>query len=117
MLCSEILNLYLQPQVGRARKVKANLEEIRSSGALLRTDNRIHELTSVWFVGSGRKFHRDCMWSAQKYCPQHLFNPLVLLANRIFEATLCLPERPFATPRPAPLLRSVAASSKEASRS
>ena len=138
MLCSEILNLYLQPQVGRERNVKANLEKIWSSGALLRTDARIHEFTSVGSVAGGRKFqgeaiagsrfrglgyfvemrfHRDCTWSEQKYSPQHLFNPLVLLANRIFEATLCLPERPFATPRPATLLRSVAASSKDALRS
>lgn len=121
MLCSEILNLHLQPRVGRAVKLKANLEEIWSSGALLRTDARIHEFTSVWFVGGGRKFrgeaisgtlskglgyfvemrfHADCRWSARKYRPQHLFNPLVLLANKIFEATLRGPGGSFATPRP-----------------
>ncbi len=120
MLCSEILNLNLQPRVGRERKLKANLEEIWSSGALLCTDARIHKLTSLWFVGGGCKFrgevisetlsrglgyfvemrfHPDCRWSERKYRPQHLFNPLVLLANKIFEATLCTPERSFGTHR------------------
>ena len=121
MLCSEILDLYLQPRVGRGRKLTANLEEIWSSGALLRTDARIREFTSLWFVGGGCKFrgevisgalseglgyfvemrfHQDCRWSARKYRPQHLFNPLVLLANKIFEATLCMPGKPFVSPRP-----------------
>jgi len=110
MLCSEILNLYLQPRAGRGRKLKANLEEIWSSGALFRTDVRIREATSLWFVGGGCEFRGEviaqtlsrglgyfvemrfqpgCRWSEQKYRPKHLFNPLVLLANRIFEATLC----------------------------
>jgi hypothetical protein len=113
MLCSEILNLYLQPQAGRSRRLKANLEEIWPSGALLRTDARVHPFTSLWFVGGDCKFrgevisgtvsrglgyfiemrfHPDCKWSERKYRPQHLFNPLVLLANRIFEATLGGPE-------------------------
>ncbi len=134
MLCSEILNLYLQPRVGRERKLTANLEEIWSSGALLRTDARIHKCTPLWFVGGGRKFqgeaiagtlvrglgyfveiqfHRDCRWSERKYRPQHLFNPLVLLANKLFEATLCTPGSSFAAQRPDALLRSVAAPSKE----
>ena len=120
MLCSEILNLYLQPRVGRERKLTANLEEIWSSGALLRTDARIRKFTTLSFVGGGCKFqgeaisgalseglgyfvemrfHQDCKWSARKYRPQHLFNPLVLLANKIFEATLCTPGNPFATQR------------------
>ena len=120
MLCSEILNLYLQPRVGRERKLTANLEEIWSSGALLRTDARIREFTSLWFVGGGCKFrgeaisaalseslgyfvemrfHQDCRWSTRKYRPQHLFNPLVLLANKLFEATLYTPGNSFASQR------------------
>lgn len=135
MLCSEILNLHLQPRVGRERKLKANLEEIWSSGALLRTDAQIHEFTSLWFVGGGRKFrgeviagtlskglgyfvemrfHPDCRWSPRKYRPQHLFNPLVLLANRIFEATLYAPGSFFATHGPDGLADMPAASSKQA---
>jgi len=133
MLCSEILNLYLQSGIGRERKLTANLEEIWPSGALLRTDARIQDFTSLWFVGGGCKFqgeaiagklskglgyfiemrfHPDCRWSARKYRPQHLFNPLVLLANRIFEATLHLPGSPLATHRPM-----AAASFKQALRS
>lgn len=116
MLCSEILNLYLQPRHGsdrRERKLKANLEEIWSSGALLLTDSRIHKFTSLRFVGGGRTFHgeviagtsftglgyfieirfrSDCTWSERNYRPQHLFNPLVLLANKIFESTLQAPK-------------------------
>lgn len=121
MLCSEILNLYLQSSGGRERKLTANLEEIWSSGALLSTDARIQDFTSLWFVGGGCKFrgeaiagglskglgyfiemrfNPDCRWSARKYHPQHLFNPLVLLANRIFEATLHMPGSSLATQRP-----------------
>jgi hypothetical protein len=138
MLCSEILNLYLQSQNGRQRKLKANLEEIWSSGALLCTDARIHEFTPLWFVAGGCKFqgealagtlfrglgyfiemrfHPDCRWSERKYRPQHLFNPLVLLANKIFAATPYAPGSSFASPKPATLLRLVAAPSQEASRS
>ncbi len=131
MLCSEILNLHLQPRVGRERKLKANLEEIWSSGALLRTDARIREFTSLWFEGGGRKFrgeviagtlsrglgyfvemrfHPDSRWCERKYRPQHLFNPLVLLANRIFAATLYLPGISFAAQTPNTLVRAAAVS-------
>ena len=138
MLCSEILNLHLQPRHGRERrerKLKANLEEIWSSGALLLTDSRIHQFTSLWFVGGGRKFHGeviagtlskglgylieirfrpDCTWSVRNYRPQHLFNPLVLLANRIFEATLQSSKTSFVTGRPITLTRTAAASWEQA---
>ena len=141
MLCSEILNLHLQPRHGgyrrerRERKLKANLEEIWSSGALLLTESRIHKFTSLWFVGGGRKFHGeviagtlftglgyfveirfrpDCTWSERSYRPQHLFNPLVLLANRIFEATLQAPKSCFVSSPSVTLARSAASSSKEA---
>jgi hypothetical protein len=138
MLCSEILNLHLQPRVGRTRKLKANLEEIWSSGALLRTDARIHEFTSLWFVGGDCKFrgeviagtvskglgyfiemrfHPDCKWSERKYRPKHLFNPLVLLANRIFEATLHLPESSFGMQKPIMLTRAAMGSLKPTLRS
>ena len=138
MLCSEILNLHLQPRHGRERrerKLKANLEEIWSSGALLLTDSRIHRFTSLWFAGGGRTFHGeviaetlcrglgyfveirflpDCRWSERNYRPQHLFNPLVLLANRIFEATLQPSKSSFVPGRPVTLARSAASSLKQA---
>ncbi len=138
MLCSEILNLHLQPRHGRERrerKLKANLEEIWSSGALLLTDSRIQQSTSLWFEGGGRKFYGeviagtlfrglgyfveirfrpDCKWSERNYRPQHLFNPLVLLANKIFEATLQPSKNSFVTRRPVTLARTATASLKQA---
>ena len=108
MLCSEILNLRLQSREGRERELKVNLEEIWSSGARFLTDVPIRPSTSLRFAGGGcefrgrviartllrglgyfveMRFHPGCAWSEQKYRPKHLFNPLVLLANRIFEAT------------------------------
>lgn len=124
MLCSEILDLHLQRRRGRERALKANLEEIWPSGALLMTDSRVHPFTSLWFVGGGSKFqgeviaetlakglgyfveirfHPDCRWSERRYRPQHLFNPLVLLANKIFEATLHSPRNLFGSGQPANL--------------
>jgi hypothetical protein len=115
MLCSEILNLRLQSGEGSGRELKVNLEEIWSSGALFLTDEPIRPLTPLWFAGGGyefrgqviartllrglgyfieMRFHPACTWSEEKYRPKHLFNPLVLLANRIFEATL----RPTSSP-------------------
>ena len=41
------------------------------------------------------QFYPGCKWSEQKYRPKHLFNPLVLLANRVFETTLCATRSPF----------------------
>jgi hypothetical protein len=108
MLCSEILNLHWQSGCGCERILKVNLEEIWSSGALFQTDVPIRPSTSLWFVGGGcefqgrviarsllrglgyfieMRFHASCTWSEQKYRPKHLFNPLVLLANGIVEAT------------------------------
>ena len=108
-LCSEILNLHLQSKDGCEREVKVNLEEIWSSGALFLTDERIRPFTSLWFAVGGSEFRGQvtarrllkglgyfiemrfqpgCAWSEQQYRPKHLFNPLVLLANRIFEGTL-----------------------------
>jgi len=138
MLCSEILDLHLECRTGRERQLTAYLEEIWPSGALLRTDVRIRELTSLWFVGGGCKFqgevaagklsrglgyfselrfHPDCKWSERKYRPQHLFNPLVLLANKIFEATLHSPGSSFFNPTPLTLARTATATSKHESRS
>ncbi len=109
MLCSEILNLHLQSRAGRERQLTVNLEEIWSWGALFQTDEQIRPHTSLWFAGGDcefrgqviartllrglgyfieMRFHPSCTWSEQKYRPKHLFNPMVLLANRIFEATL-----------------------------
>ena len=120
MLCSEILDLRLQSKTGRARQLKANLEEIWSSGAILWTEIRIREHTPLRFLAGGRefrgqviaqtllrgfgywtemRFHPSCAWSEEKYRPKHLFNPLVFLANRIFETTLCAPRSPFHRPR------------------
>jgi hypothetical protein len=108
-LCSEILSLRLQSRAGRQRQMKVNLEEIWSSGALFLTDKPIRPFTSLWFAAGGyefrgqvtartlfkglgyfveMQFHPGCTWSDQKYRPKHLFNPFVLLANRIFEGTL-----------------------------
>lgn len=108
MLCSEILNLHVHSREGRERELKVNLEEIWSSGALFLTDVPIRPFTSLWFAGGGcefrgqviartllrglgyfieMRFQPGCTWSEQKYRPKHLFNPLVLLANRIFAAT------------------------------
>ena len=113
MLCSEILNVRLQGREGRDRELKANLEEIWSSGAILWTDVRLRGYTSLWFTGGGfqfrgqvvaqkllkglgyfieMRFQPGCTWSERKYRPKHLFNPLGLLANRIFESTLCGPQ-------------------------
>jgi len=114
MFCSEILSVQLQSKAGRVRTLKVNLEEIWSSGALFLTDVRIRPLTPFRFVGGGHEFHGQVIarkllrglgyfvemrfdpkftWSEQKYRPQHFFNPLVLLANRIFETTLKAPKR------------------------
>jgi len=112
VMCSEIISLHLQSRDGRERQLKVNLEEIWSSGALFQADVRVRPFTSLWFAGGGceyrgraiagtfhrglgyfieMQFHPTCRWSAQKYHPKHLFNPMVLLANRIFEATLHAP--------------------------
>jgi hypothetical protein len=130
MLCSEIVNLHLQARAGADRILKANLEEIWPAGALLWTDVRIRQYTSLWFLGGGlelrgqvvaqrllrglgylveMQFHPGCNWSEQKYRPKHLFNPLVLLANRVFETTLCATRTPFDRPRPAAFARTSAA--------
>lgn len=108
MLCSEILHLRVRSREGRERELKGNLEEIWSSGALFLTDVPIRPLTSLRFAVGGcefrgrviartlltglgyfieMRFHPGCTWSEQKYRPKHFFNPLVLLANRIFERT------------------------------
>jgi hypothetical protein len=113
MFCSEILNLHLQSKAGRIRTLKVNLEEIWSSGALFLTNVRIRPFTPFRFVGGGYEFRGQVIarklmrglgyfvemrfdpkssWSEQKYRPQHFFNPLVLLANRIFETTSCAPK-------------------------
>lgn len=116
MLCSEIVSLHLPQDSGGEREVKANLEEIWSSGAILWTDVSIRQCSSLWFPAGGFEFrgkvstrrllrglgcmieiqfHPGCRWSQQKYRPKHLFNPLVLLANRVFETTLYSPRSPF----------------------
>jgi hypothetical protein len=117
MLCSEIVNLHVQEGAGLDRVLKANLEEIWPAGAILWTDVRIRQHTALWFLGGGlelsgpvvaqrlvrglgylveMQFHPGCRWSEHKYRPKHLFNPLVLLANRVFETTLCTTKSPFA---------------------
>ena len=109
ILCSEIVSLQVQSKAGRPREVKVNLEEIWSSGALFQTDARIPPRTPLRFTRGGcefrgkaavrtflrglggfieMRFDADCTWSEQMYRPKHYFNPLVLLADRIFEATL-----------------------------
>jgi hypothetical protein len=115
MLCSEILNLHLRAGAADEREVEVNLEEIWSTGALFLTEEPIRPLTPLRFVGGGcefrgrvtaqtllrglgyfieMRFQPGCAWSEQHYRPKHLFNPLVLLADRIFEATLQPPSSP-----------------------
>jgi hypothetical protein len=93
---------------GRDRELNANLEEIWSSGALLLMDVRVPLSSRIWFRAADRKFRgqvasrrfvkglgyyvevrfaSNSYWSEQEYRPQHLLNPLVLLANKIFAAT------------------------------
>ena len=129
MLCSEIVNLHLQVGAGNDRELRANLEEIWPSGAILWTDVRIPEHTPLWFLGGSfelrgqavaqtalrglgyfveMQFHPRCRWSEEEYRPKHFFNPLVLLANRIFETTLCASKSPFDR-RHAALARTAAA--------
>src|ERR1700733_11252778 len=130
MLCSEIVNLHLQADEGRNRILKANLEEIWPAGAIFWTDVRIRQYTALSFLGGGcefrgqvsaqkllrglgylveMQFQPGCRWSEQKYRPKHLFNPLVLLANRVFETTLCATKNPFACSRRAAFARTAAA--------
>jgi len=130
MLCSEIVSLNVQGGAGRSRILKANLEEIWPGGAIFWTDVRIRQCTSLFFRGGGSEFrgqvsgqkllrglgylvemqfYPGCRWSEQKYRPKHLFNPLVLLANRVFETTLCATRSPFDRPRQAAFPRTAAA--------
>lgn len=115
VMCSEILSLVLQSREGRECRLKVNLEEIWSSGALFQTDVPIRPFTSVWFAVGGcefrgqviarelfiglgyfieMRFHPGCLWSEHKYRPKHLFNPEVLLPNRMLEGTLHPPISP-----------------------
>src|SRR6266852_5280121 len=112
MMCSEILDIRLESKSGRRRELKVNIEEIWSSGALFQTDARLSPFTPLWFACGGREFRGKviartffrglgyfvemrfdpgCRWSEKECRPKHLFNPLILLANRIFEATLLRP--------------------------
>jgi hypothetical protein len=117
--CSDLVNLHFQSESGRKRTLTVNLEEIWPTGALFLTNARISCATRLWIaIGNRRysgkvsactlsrplgyfieiRFDRRCQWSEHEYRPQHHFNPLVLLANRIFEATLCAPAGRSATP-------------------
>jgi len=130
MLCSEIVSLHVQAGAGRSRILKANLEEIWPAGAIFWTDVRIRQYTALRFLGGGfefrgqvsgqkllrglgylveMQFYPGCRWSEQRYRPKHLFNPLVLLANRVFETTLCATRSPFDRPRQAAFARPAAA--------
>ncbi len=130
MLCSEIVNLHLQAEAGGNRVLKANLEEIWPAGAIFWTDVRIRQYTALSFLGGGfefrgqvsaqkllrglgylveMQFQPNCRWSEQKYRPKHLFNPLVLLANRVFETTLCATRNSFARPRQTAFAKTTAA--------
>ncbi len=135
MLCSEIVSLQVQAGEGRNRILNANLEEIWPAGAIFWTDVRIRRSASMRFLGGGfefrgqvsaqkllrglgylveMQFYPGCKWSKQRYRPKHLFNPLVLLANRLFETTLCANRIPFNRPGQATFARTGAASSLKA---
>lgn len=110
--CSEIVSLRLETRSRRPRTLTVNLEEIWPSGALFQTEGPIAPQTQLRFTcgscqfrgkvisqtlakGLGYfveiRFHPGCRWSARQYRPRHLLNPLVLLANRLFEAALRKP--------------------------
>ena len=135
MLCSEIVNLHLQGEAGRDYELKANLEEIWPAGAILWTDVRIRQRTPLSFMGGGfefrgqvnaqrllrglgylieMQFYPGCRWSEQRYRPKHLFNPLLLLANRVFETTLCATRLSFDRTRQAAFARTAVTSSLKA---
>ena len=132
MLCSEIVSLHVQAGEGRNRILQANLEEIWPAGAVFWTDVRIRQATSMRFLGGGfefrgqvsaqklfkglgylveMQFYPGCRWSEQRYRPRYLFNPLVLLANRLFETTLCTSRIPYDRPRQAAFAKTEPASS------
>jgi hypothetical protein len=110
--CSELLSVKVENKKGRKQSLRANLEEIWPSGALVQTDKPIAPATRLWFMRGGYKFYGEvvarqflhqlgymieirfdpaCRWSELRYRPKHLLNPLILLANRIFQATLTPP--------------------------
>lgn len=130
MLCSEIVSLQVQDRSGGSRTLKANLEEIWPGGAIFWTDVRIRRYTALSFLGGGfefrgqvsaqklfrglgymveMQFHPGYRWSEQEYRPKHLFNPLVLLANRVFETTLCATRISLARPRQAAFAKTTVA--------
>jgi hypothetical protein len=115
VMCSEILSLHLQSGEAPESELKVNLEEIWSSGALFQTEVPIRPFTFVWFAVGGyefrgqviarelytglgyfieMRFHPSCQWSEQNYRPKHLFNPVEMLTNRIFEAMPYAPISP-----------------------
>jgi hypothetical protein len=108
--------------------LKANLEEIWPGGAIFWTDVRIRRYTGLSFRGGSTEFRGQVSaqklirglgylveirfdagyrWCEQKYRPKHLFNPLVLLANRVFETTLCGAKMSCARPRQAAFAKPV----------
>ena len=110
--CSEIVSLRLETRSGRPRTLTVNLEEIWPSGALFQTEEPIPPQSQLHFACGGCRFRGKviaqtlskglgyfieirfdpgCRWSARQYRPKHLLNPLVLLANRLFEAALRKP--------------------------
>lgn len=137
VMCSEILSLRLQAREGREYKLKVNLEEIWSSGALFQTDVPLPAFTSVWFAAGGCefrgqviaqelfiglgyfveiRFHPSCQWSEHKYRPKHLFNPEVLLPTRILEGTPHPPSSPSDALLPDTFAKPAMASFKQATR-
>jgi hypothetical protein len=111
--CSDMLNLCVASESGRPRKLNVILEEIWPTGALFQTGMRIPPLSRLWFSCAGYRFHGrvvarksykhlgyfvemrfdpGCRWSVRHYRPKYFFNPLLLLADRIFAATLRRPE-------------------------
>ena len=136
-MCSEILSLRLQPREGRECTLKVNLEEIWSSGALFQTDVPIRPFTSVRFAAGGcefhgkviaqelfiglgyfveMRFHPGCLWSEHKYRPKHLFNPEVLLPNKLLEGTQQQPSGPSDALLPDTFAEPALASFKQATR-
>lgn len=99
MLCSELLCLHVESAPGVRQKIRANLEEIWTSGAILQTDSPIPPLSRVWFSRHGNRFlgragsisflpglghfiemqfEAGSRWFEQSYRPKHMLNPHAL---------------------------------------
>jgi hypothetical protein len=107
LLCADLVDLEWKDEAGRARKVRANLEDISASGACIQLELPIPPLTLVTiayptgeFIGKvrycvyeeigyflGVEFEPGYRWTQRKFTPQHLLDPSSLV-NRSPNRTL-----------------------------